>query len=129
MNFKQIDIVSWDKFITRNLGIFPEMLGLAHEFQLGQSQIRIELPTSKDLPKDNAQYSRLTTFIYKEVDGNKVPTEFVVNSVDVLVWQGKKIKIPKQMLTRNLNAYEWLSDEQQRQLNNLSKTHGEIVSD
>jgi hypothetical protein len=127
MNYLQVEIVSWNRFITRNLVIVPEMLGLEHEFLLGQSKVRIKLPDNKDIPTSNAEHSRLLTFTYKIVDGNQVPTMFGVESVDVLVQLGKQVSIPEEMLTEPPNAYDLLSKEQQTQLDEMAQAHGDVA--
>lgn len=56
----KVDLVSWNRFVTRNFAVVPQVLGLACEFQFKKSQIRIELPTDDNL-KDETEDSKLST--------------------------------------------------------------------
>jgi hypothetical protein len=123
----QVELSSWNRFITRNLAITPDLLGLSHEFRFEKGQVRVELPTADNSMEDMTRDQRLSLLSYKEEDGRKVPTRIWVNSVDVLVRLNNGVSVPEQVLTRHPNAYELLSEEQQRQLNQLAETHGDIA--
>ena len=127
MKYLKVDLVSWNRFITRNFVVVPEVLGLACEFQFEKAQIRIELPTADNL-KDETEDSKLRIVAYKEENGREIPTKVAVQSVDVLVNLNRIINIPDEVLTRQPNPIDLLSDDQQKYLNNLVDEHANAAS-
>jgi hypothetical protein len=49
MNLVRVEAISWNRFLTRNFAVVPELLGRSHEFQFQQGIVCIELPTRPDL--------------------------------------------------------------------------------
>lgn len=119
MTYSKIKILSWDRFTTRNLIVAPELLGLSHEFTLNNGLAKIELPSADNLPKEitdesirQSHDSVLTITSYREEDGRKIPVGISVNSVDVMVSLNKTINLPEEVLTRQPNPIDLLSDKQ-----------------
>lgn len=127
MNYVKIHLVSWNRFITRNFAVVPELLGLACKFPLEDALISVELPTADNL-KDNSEDSKLKLVSYKEENGHKVPLKIAVNSVDVTVNLNKKRTLPEEILTRHPNAIDLLSEKQQQNLNELAEAHNKVAS-
>ena len=130
----KVNLISWNRFITRNFVVIPEILGLTHEFSFENALVRIELPAADNLPKDitdefirNSHDSIITIVSHKKENGHKKPTAISVNSVDVSVNLNKIVNLPEEVSTRNPNPYDLLSDKQQKQLDNLAMAHGDIA--
>ncbi len=124
----QVDLVSWNRFITRNFAVVPELLGQASEFQFEKGQITIELPTADKLTDSKTDDSPLRIVSYKEEDGCKIPLKIAVNNVDVLVRLKRRVNIPEEVLTRHPNPIDLLSNGQQKQLDKLAKAHGDVAN-
>jgi hypothetical protein len=128
MTDSKIDLLSWSRFITRDLVVSPELLGLACEFQFEKGRIRIEIPTADSLTDNEANDSALKISSYKEKNGRKIPVGIAVNSVDVLVYLNRRVNLPKEVLTRHPNPIDLLSREQQKLLDELTTTHYDVAS-
>jgi len=127
MTNSQVDLLSRNRFITRNLAVVPELVGKATEFKFENSQVRIELPTEDKLTESREDDSPLHIIGYAKKDGSKKPTKIAVNSVVVLVRINERIRLPKEVLTRHPNPIDLLSNEQQKQLDKLAKAYGDTA--
>jgi hypothetical protein len=135
MTDSKINIISWDTFIARNLIVAPELLGLSHEFTFKNGLAKIELPSADNLPKEitdesirQSYDSVLTIKSYREEDGRKIPLGISVNSIDVTVSLNITINLPEEVLTRHPNPIDLLSDNQQKRLDEISKSHRDVSS-
>lgn len=135
MTNSKINIISWDRFTTRNLIVSPELLGLSHEFTFKNGLAKIELPSVDNLPKEitdesirQSHDSVLTIRSYREEGGRKIPVGISVNSIDVIVSLSKTINLPSEVLTRHPNPIDLLSDKQQKRLDEISKSHRDVSS-
>ena len=52
MSNSNIELVSVDRFATRDFVVATELVGRAHEFQVDGGQVKIELPSANNLPKE-----------------------------------------------------------------------------
>jgi hypothetical protein len=127
MTRAKMTIASWNRFISRNLSIHPDLIGAAHEFSHEQHKITIRLPSIKHLPTEPNRGELVTFNHYTEVDGKKTPIQYWVHVVDVLVEIPVKVSVPREMLDRPPNAFEIVSKNQQKYLNQLASTHGAIA--
>jgi len=127
MTHLKVNIVSWNRFITRNLVVVPELLGLTHEFQFESGLIRIELPAADKLTEDKTKDSRLVISAYKTEEGIQLPTRISVKSIDLVCNLSKSISIPAEVLTRHPNPIDLLTEKQQKQVNDISNTHSDIA--
>jgi hypothetical protein len=128
MTDSKIDLSSWSRFLTRDLIVSPELLGLACEFQFEKGQIRIEIPTADNLTDSEDNDSALKIFSYKVKNGRKIPVAIAVRFVDVLVCLNRKVNLPKEVLTRHPNPIALLSREQQKLLDELTTAHYDVAS-
>ena len=127
MKDSKVDLVSWKRFITSSLVVVPKLLGSTCEFQFENSQISIELPAASEL-KDKTEDSKLRITAYKKQNEREIPTRVAIKSVDVLVNLNRKITIPDQVLARQPNVIDLLSEKQQEHLNKLSDDYGDVAS-
>jgi len=132
----QINIRSWRRYLTRNLTIVPELLGLSHEFAFRNGQVKIELPSADNLPKEitnesimESRDSVVTIKSYREEAGCKLPLAVSVKSVDVQVDLDEVVTLPEEVLTRQPNPVDLLSKEQQTQLDKIMNSHTDFADE
>jgi hypothetical protein len=134
MTDSQINILSWNRFTTRRFTVAPELLGLSHEFSFKNGQVKIELPSADNLPKEvtdesimKSRDSKVTIKSYRLKDGHKIPTEVLINSVDVQVCLNETIALPEEVLTRPPNPVDLLSKEQRNRLDQIRNSHTDFA--
>lgn len=132
----QINILSWRRFTTRNFTVVPELLGLSHEFLFKNGQVKIELPSADNLPKEitdksisESRDSIITIRSYRKEDGRKIPIALLINSVDVEVCLNETITLPKEVLTRPTNPIDLLSEKQRTHLDQIGDSHIEFANE
>jgi len=118
------------------LKVVPKLLVLSHEFTFRNGQVKIELPSSDNLPKEitdasimESDDSLVTIKSYREEAGSKIPLEVAVKSVDVHVDLGEVVTLPEEVLTRQPNPVDLLSKEQGTQLDNTINSHTGFADD
>ena len=123
MALVELSLASWNRFLSRNLSIHPDLIGATHEFTYEQSRITITLPSSKHLPDEPNRGELLTFNYYREVGGNNIPLQYWVHAVDVTVSIPTKVSVPKEILDGPPNAFKVVSEKQQEHLNGLTVTY------
>lgn len=121
-----IEISSWNRFITRDFVITPELLGKSLGFTFRNHIIRIELPSSDKINRDKG-YDEMVSVRVRRSEDNE-PLEYEVHKVDVIVTFPMKHQIPSEVLTRNLIAYELFTSEEQEKLNDITWKH-EVIAE
>jgi hypothetical protein len=136
MTDSQINIRSWRRYLTRNLTVVPELLGLSHEFAFRNGQVKIELPSADNLPKEitdesimKSRNSIVSIKSYRDENGHKVPIALSIKSVDVQVDLGEVVTLPEEVLTRQPNPVDLLSKEQQTQLDKIMNSHTDFADE
>jgi len=131
----QINILSRHRFTTTNLAIVPELLGLPHELPFKNGQIRIELPSADNPPKEitnesiiKSRDSIIIVRSHREENGRKIPASLWIKSVEVQVSLYETITLPQQILTRPPNQTDLLSEQQQSRLVQILKSHQELAN-
>ena len=132
----QINIISLHRYLTRDLTVVPELLGLSHEFTFSNGQVKIELPSSDNLPKEirdahimESDDSLLAIKSYREEDGSKLPLEVSVKSVDVQVDLGEVIALPDEVFTRQANPVDLISKSQRTHLDRIMNSYARFADD
>ena len=102
MTNSKINIISWNKFTTREFVVAPELLGLSQEFPFENSKVRIELPSADNLPSEitdesiHKSFNSILTIVqHSNENGRMIPTGISVNSIDTLVYQNKTVTLPE----------------------------------
>jgi hypothetical protein len=123
----KLTMASWNKFLTRELIIHPDLVGAEHEFTHENCKVRIQLPSKKHLPKEPLEGKLLTFSVYREVDGQVIPSNFWVHAVDVVVCISEEVTVPEDILKQSPNAYEIIPKTQQHQLDEVAKAYTTIA--
>jgi hypothetical protein len=133
MSTKKINLISSETYVTRSLAIAPELVGLSHKFKINGSQVTIQLPTSDNLPEEiteesirNSRNSILSITGYEEEDGHLIPIVIVVKSVDIFVSQNEYISLPEEVLMRNPNPNDLISEKKRKRLDSIAESHRSI---
>jgi hypothetical protein len=127
MELKTVQVGSWNRFLTRNFSIDPQLVGTQHEFLCGASRICIVLPSSEHINLEPCRGERLRFDYFSEVDGKKMPLQFWVESVDVIVKGEDEVSLPPEVLQKVPNRYELIPVQQQERLNSLVCKFGAIA--
>jgi hypothetical protein len=127
MELKQLSLVSWNRFVPRNLSIHHDLIGAAHNFIFEDSQITIKLPSTHHLPTEPNQEGSLSFNGWREIDGKKIPAEYHVNSVDIEVSIAEKIALPPKVLEVSPCAIDIIPISQQEHLNRLVNKYGSVA--
>lgn len=127
MELTKLNLVSWNRFVPRNLSIHCALVGAAHQFVFEESQITIKLPSTQELPTEPIGKEPLTFNCYKEIEGKKIPEQYHVNAVDIEVSIAEEITLPAGVLEVSPCALEIISKPQQEHLNGLASKCGSIA--
>jgi len=127
---RQINIVSWHRYLTRGLVVAPELLGLSHEFTYKSGSVKIELPSGDALPKKVTDTSMsepddapVTVKGYRKQGDYWTPTQVSVKSVDAQVDLSETVTLPEEVMTRHPNPVDLVSREQQARLNQMTESY------
>jgi hypothetical protein len=98
MALTRLAVASWNRFVSRNLLIHPDLVGATHEFPHEQHVVTIALPSRRHLPTEPLRGELLTFNHYTEVDGKKTPIQLWVHAVDVTVSISEQVSVPREIL-------------------------------
>jgi hypothetical protein len=107
METRQIEVKSWNRFLTRNLAVKPEVLGCEHRFSFDDRIVSIKVPSSIQVDRERG-YNKSTSVASianrRAVDDE--PLEYYIHSVDVEVSIPDTLTIPSEVLNLPPNAPE-----------------------
>jgi hypothetical protein len=129
MSDLQLQVASWNRFVIRGLGVKPELLGSIHEFLFQNLKVKIELPHKASFIEEEGDGARATIFSWREADGNRIPVEVAINSVDVIVYLQEDVAVPEKVLHVPLKAFDLFSESRQKHLDNLASQHGVLAEE
>ncbi len=81
MSSVEIGLYSWNRFITRNFVILPELLGQVLRFALDGNQVRIKLPNVEQLGSRKGHDQLLSVGPRRAADDT--PLAYVIHKVDL----------------------------------------------
>lgn len=122
-----LPIGSWNRFVTRNLLIDPILIGASHEFTYEKSRVKIQLPSRKYLPTEPLEGELLSFYVYKEVEGKKLPSHLRVHAVDVEIFTGQQVTINDAILNQLPNAYDLVPELRQNQFATIAEAHNSLA--
>jgi len=123
----ELFVVSWNRFLTKNLVIKPELVGSSHNFTYQQHNIRIRLPSTDHLPTKPLEGDLLSFNVYRNVGDRIVPQEYWVHAVDVEVVIPEPVSVTQEVLNRSPNAYDVVPQARQNQLNRIAEKNTNIA--
>ena len=103
-NREECDIESWNRFVTRGLAVFPEVMGKSHCFEYDDHKIEIKLPdiTKVEEQSDN---TAMATIGSRLAETNE-PIYYEIHQVDVRVSASNVLLIDPETFNRNPVAYD-----------------------
>lgn len=116
-----IKISSWNRFITRFLVVAPDLLGKELQFKFEDSSVKIKLPGDEHI-NQGKDYDNLVSIGARRARDNK-PIEYDIHKVDVEVSLAYQTEVPSEVLTRSPNAYDLISEQKQKKLNETADAH------
>lgn len=127
METREVKIKSWNRFLTTGLAVKPEIMGSEHKFPFHNSLITIKVPSIDQINRGKG-YDEVVSVSWRRATDNE-PLEYDIHKVDVEVSIPIITSIPSEVLNRNANAYEILSDEEQKKLNQIATQHESIAEE
>lgn len=116
---------SWNRFHTTALKVTPEVLGLVHTFPFGGVSIEVRLPTLEQVDR-GPNLDEIARVGSRWATDNS-PIEFEIFKVDVRVDCSAAIELPPQVAKQPANAYDLVSEDQQRLLKQIIENHRGIA--
>jgi len=110
---------SWDRFITRALAVPPSLMGRALSFEHNGSPVTIKLPPVEKVGNNHDENAMAYRGGWNANTGETI--YFVIRSVDVYVEAITEVPLASGVLERNPNAYELISDDQQKTLESIAE--------
>ncbi|WP_198118383.1 hypothetical protein [Massilia rhizosphaerae] len=120
---KELQLRSWNRFITRNFEIEPELIGKFHKFQFANATVTIRLPKKSQVDRPSRFDQIASRSAYRVIEGIEVPLYYHVHKVDVEVNLGAVATLNPAVLTQHCNAYELVTPDVQEQLNSYCVNH------
>lgn len=114
---------SWNRFLTRHFAVPPDVIGSQHEFDFQNASVLLKLPTLDQVDRPKRADDVATISIRRSSDDE--PIEITIHKVDVEVTADFSFPIPPDALTRNANAFDLFSEDQQKQLETAADRHQE----
>lgn len=127
METQEVKIKSWNRFLTTGLAVKPEIMGAEHRFPFHNSLVTIKIPSIDQIDRGKG-YDEVVSVSWRRAVDNE-PLEYDIHKVDVEVSIPIITSIPSEVLNRNANAYEILSDEEQKKLNQIATQHESIAEE
>ena len=109
------------RFRTANLTIEPSLTGAAHTFDFEEKRVSVTLPPAPRQGREDSEVISLES--WQEVNGEKVPLQYSIYEIAVVVSISDSYNLPIEMLDRPPNAYDLLSDVRQQTLKSMAEAH------
>jgi len=115
------NVKSWNRFLTRQLAVKPELMGLKHQFQFEDNQVEISLPEISKV-KDPHDDSAMATVGSKWAKNNE-PREYKICQVDIRSNIGCTLDIDPETFNRNPVAYELYTEAEREVFEEHCNSH------
>lgn len=125
---KEYQLRSWNRFVTRNFHIKPELLGRFHRFPFKNAIVTIRLPKKNQVDRTPNFDEIASRGAYRVVDGIEIPQGYYIHKVDVVVDLCAVASLSPAILTRHCNAYELVEPEMQERLDGYCVDHEAIAA-
>ncbi len=121
----QVKVKSWNRFLIRNLGVKPNVMGSEHRFPFDKSMISIKIPSINQVDRGKS-YDKVASVGARRAVDNE-PLEFRIHKVDVEVLLPVTVGLPAEVLNCNPNAFDLLSKEEQKGLEKFAEQHQSVA--
>ena len=121
---KKMNLISWNRKISRNLAVVPEIIGSRHNFIFEDSTVTLSLPKATEV-KEDLQFARVT--VDERSGPNGDPIKYNVHQLDLTVDLNSELDLLDDVLLRPIIAYDIIPATLQRELDVLTKKHEEIA--
>jgi len=125
MNKVELEISSWNRFITRHFVVEPDLLGQSHEFEFENHKVRVELPSTESLSKTGDQQPHIDSC--RVVDGHKIPLDIHIPTVDISILLPDRLVFPAEILNRPVKAPDLFPENQQKGMDTQVARYGEFA--
>ena len=120
-----LKLQSWSRYKTPNLRVDASLLGAAHSFTHQERTIKVSLPAL--LEATNAERVTLDHWRGGDGDGQLIPLDYLIHSVDVSVSIPGRHALPSAVREPPVNACESVTEKEQIRLEELATTAGRIA--
>jgi hypothetical protein len=125
---KEFQLRSWNRFVTRNFKIKPELIGRFHRFPFKNGTVTIRLPKKAQVDRA-AKFDEIASRgAYRVVEGVEIPQGYHIHKVDVEVDISAVASLAPAVLTQHCNAYELVEPAMQEKLNLYCVDHETIAA-
>lgn len=125
MSHIRVPIRSWDRFLTRHLTVAPEVLGRAHVFAHGGSEVRMRILGIEMVDRTNEFDPVASAGTYYMPSGRY--ETYHIHKVDVTSSISATRVLPKEILMKPPKAHDLLSGEEQKDLNDLAQQYRSLA--
>lgn len=125
MKRRQVKVKSWNRFLMRNLGVEPDVMGREHRFPFDNSTVSIKIPSVDQVDRGKNYDEVASVACRRSVD--KKPLKFRIHKVDVEVFLSVVLSLPSEILARNPNAFDLLSKQEQKLLGRVAEQHQSVA--
>ena len=119
-----MNLISWNRKISRNLAVVPEIIGSRHNFVFRNSTVTLSLPKATEV-KEDIQFAKVT--VDERTGPNGDPIKYNVHQLDLTVDLNSELDLVDDVLLHPINAYKIIPLTFQRELDVLAKNHEEIA--
>jgi hypothetical protein len=123
MSYKPFDLQALYRFRTPGLDIKPELLGATHQFHIDGHLVQIALPKLKVVEDKDV----LDLHCWQEIDGVRIPIEYSVGEIEVIVSIQNVKMLPILILEQRTNAYELVPSDLQDELRSTASSHTQLA--
>lgn len=125
---KEFQLRSWNRFVTRNFQIKPELIGKFHKFPFKNGIVTIRIPKKTQVDRAARFDEVASRGAYRVVDGVEIPQGYYIHKVDVEVDLSAVASLAPAVLTQHCNAYELVEPAMQEKLNLYCVDHETIAA-
>ena len=119
---------SWNRFVTRNLDIKPDLLGRFHRFPFKGATVTIRLPKKNQVDRGSNFDEVASCESFRVIDGIKVAENIHVHKIDVEVAMNATASLLPSVLNLPCNNYASVDAETQGELNEYCTGHRIIAA-
>lgn len=122
---KSYKIKSWNRFLTKNFVVSPELMGGSHGFYYDKAKTTIKLPNLSSVDRGK-EYDAVAEVGTRRSSDNE-PLNYIILKVDVEINLSEKAAFDPEVLNRNPVAYELFDEVETQQYEENSNRYEKIA--